>query len=76
MTDRSIAMTISLNGDGHEVPADASVADLLREVGLNPSAATGIAVAVNDEVVRKESWAERALAPGDRVEVITARQGG
>ncbi len=36
----------------------------------------GIAVAVNDEVVRRTAWAHTELAAGDRVDVLTAVQGG
>ncbi|MBR8745190.1 sulfur carrier protein ThiS [Nocardiopsis sp. MG754419] len=36
----------------------------------------GIAVAVNDEVVRRTAWSATDLSPGDRVDVLTAVQGG
>jgi sulfur carrier protein len=36
----------------------------------------GVAVAVNDEVVPRRAWSATALADGDRVEVLTAVQGG
>jgi sulfur carrier protein len=36
----------------------------------------GVAVAVNDEVVPRRVWSATALADGDRVEVLTAVQGG
>jgi len=35
-----------------------------------------VAVAVNEEIVRREAYAEVRLAPGDRVEVIHAVGGG
>lgn len=37
---------------------------------------TGIAVAVNDRVVPKASWAATAICDGDKVTVITAVCGG
>ena len=40
------------------------------------STTDGCAVAVNDVVVPRRDWAERAIEPGDRVEVLTAVQGG
>jgi sulfur carrier protein len=40
------------------------------------SGSTGVAVAVNDDVVPRASWSTTALRPGDRVEVLTAVQGG
>ena len=74
----STEATISLlvNGDMHAVGAEASVAGLLREISLDPQNSKGIAVAVNDEVVRKGEWENTILREGDRVEVITALQGG
>ena len=36
----------------------------------------GIAVAVNGEVVPRSTWSETAVRAGDRVEVLTAAQGG
>ena len=38
--------------------------------------ASGVAAAVNGEVVPRRSWAGAALRDGDRVEVVTAVQGG
>lgn len=72
----SIETTISVNGETRGVEADTSVAGLLREIGLDPRNPKGIAVAVNDEVVRKGEWETTILREGDRVEVITALQGG
>lgn len=70
------AIEITLNGNSHAVAPDATVAELLREMDLDPSSPKGIAVAVNDEVVPKSAWRSRELGEDDRVEVITARQGG
>lgn len=70
------AIQITLNGDPHVLEEGASVADVLREMDLDPSEPKGIAVALNEEVVPKSDWYDRRLSDGDRVEVITARQGG
>nr|WP_322784972.1 sulfur carrier protein ThiS [Streptomyces griseolus] len=40
------------------------------------SAHSGVAAAVNEAVVPRGRWAATALAEGDRVEVLTAVQGG
>lgn len=70
------AIEIRLNGESAVVATDMTVAGVLGDMGLDPSNPRGIAVALNDEVVPKGDWATTSLAPGDRVEVITARQGG
>ncbi|MBG6069550.1 sulfur carrier protein [Micromonospora ureilytica] len=62
-----------MNGTGRSVAADASVADLVRDVVPHPR---GVAVAVNGEVVPRAGWPARVLRDGDRVEVLTAAQGG
>jgi len=37
---------------------------------------TGVAVARNGEVVRRAEWPATALAEGDRIELVSATQGG
>jgi sulfur carrier protein len=68
-------VTVSLNGDPRELPEDATVADLVRGLGHDP-ARPGVAVAVNGELVPRVLWARTPLAGGDRVEIVTAVQGG
>lgn len=50
-----------------------TVAGLLE---LNQLPTVGVAVAVNNKVVRKVDWASTELAEGDNVTVITAVCGG
>lgn len=51
------------------------VRDGLRLTDLVPDP-LGVAVAVNGSVVRAADWSHTRLRDGDRVEVVTARQGG
>jgi sulfur carrier protein len=66
-------LAILVNGAPVRVPAGTTVAQLLEGRGMN---GPGIAVAVNDAVVRRAELAGRRLAEGDRVEVIRAVGGG
>lgn len=66
-------MEIVINGTPHQVADEMS---LERAVSLISQAATGIAVAVNGEVVRRASWPSTRLEAGDEVEVLMAVQGG
>jgi sulfur carrier protein len=66
---------VELNGERHELPDGATVADAVALLGVPPDA-RGVAVAVDREVVRRGAWAETPLAEGARVEVLTAIQGG
>jgi sulfur carrier protein len=67
--------TITLNGSPHEIADEMTVDALLRGLGRDPDA-PGVAVAVGDRVVRRAAWPETRVRPGDRVEVVTAAQGG
>jgi sulfur carrier protein len=62
-----------INGERRELADGARVRDALAALGFPDS---GIAVAVDGEVVRRSDWASVALADGARVEVLTAVQGG
>ena len=68
-------MTLRINGADHAVPEGASVEDVLRHLGRDPGV-PGVAVAVNERIVRRADWAGRAVHEGDRIEVVTASQGG
>ena len=66
-------MEVMINGASREVPEQMS---LDQAVSLISTSATGVAVAVNGDVVRRASWPEHLLGPGDEIEVLTAVQGG
>ncbi|SBT51445.1 sulfur carrier protein ThiS [Micromonospora narathiwatensis] len=66
-------MELIVNGAGRTVPGGATVADVVRQV---TDQRRGLAVAVNGEVVPRGGWAATTLRDGDRVEVLTAAQGG
>ena len=66
-------MKVVLNGAATEVADGATVADL---VSTHLDSSRGIAVAVNAEVVPRSTWPDAPLHDGDRVELLTAAQGG
>jgi sulfur carrier protein len=66
---------ITVNGEPRQVHGGTVVADVVRELTGAPDT-RGVAVAVNGEVVPRGSWATTAVIRGDRVEVLTATQGG
>ncbi len=65
--------TVLVNGDPREVAPGTTLAALVAGLTAAP---TGVAVAVNDAVVPRAAWPVTRLAAGDRVEVLTAVQGG
>ena len=69
------ACSIVVNGVPREVPVDVAIDALLTHLGRDPGM-SGVAVAVNETVVRRADWTTAVVKEGDRVEVITASQGG
>lgn len=66
-------MTVHVNGAAHELPAGSALVDA---VALLTTAACGIAVALNGRVVPRRDWPGTPVVDGDRVDVLTAVQGG
>jgi sulfur carrier protein len=66
---------IFVNGETRALPDGTTIESLLEQLDLAPGR-RGVAVAVDAEVVPRSGWPDRALHEGDRVEVLTAIQGG
>lgn len=66
-------MKVIINGEPHRAAAKMTLA---QAVALLTSAPTGVAAALNGDVVRRAAWDSTSLADGDKVEVLTAVQGG
>ncbi|MBT2525761.1 sulfur carrier protein ThiS [Streptomyces flavidovirens] len=66
-------MTISVNGETREVVAGTTLGALVATLTRAPS---GVAAALNETVVPRGQWDSTALGDGDRIEVLTAVQGG
>lgn len=71
--------TAVVNGEPYPLDGPLPVADLVARLlpGLVVDGAPqGVAVALEDAVVPRGSWAATTVRPGDRVEIVTAVQGG
>jgi len=66
-------MKVHVNGEPRELPDGAGLAEAVASV---TTARTGVAAALNGEVVRRSAWETTTLRDGDRLEVLTAVQGG
>jgi len=66
-------ITVMVNGDAHVLADGTTVADLVARVAPSPK---GIAVALNADVVPRSTWSLTTVADGDRIELLTAAQGG
>ena len=75
-TDSSIPVTV--NGDGRTVPEDYPLTELLRDLEIDPDnedEAAGVAVALNESVVRRQDYTSSA-GPLFLVSVFWARGWG
>jgi sulfur carrier protein len=66
-------VNVTLNGEPREVPPGTTVE---QAVGLITDQPTGVAAALNGEVLPRRAWAGTPLTDRDQVEVVTAVQGG
>ncbi|MER5848346.1 sulfur carrier protein ThiS [Streptomyces sp. NPDC002012] len=72
MTDPA-PLTVSVNGEVRLLAAGTTLDTLVATL---TAAHSGVAAAVNETVVPRGQWSTAALVDGDRVEVLTAVQGG
>ncbi|MDR4532304.1 sulfur carrier protein ThiS [Glutamicibacter sp. PS] len=79
------SIDIQLNNQAHSVPAGSTARDLIathtsRALGEDGRAVDGsrlgVALAVNGAVLPRGKWASYALCAGDRLDIVTAAQGG
>jgi len=68
-----MTVQVKLNGEPRELPDGSTIAQAVAVLTAAPS---GVAAAVNGDVVPRGSWAATLLRDGDQVEVVTAVQGG
>jgi len=66
-------LALHVNGAACETTAN-SLQDLLLELGYTLN--TAMACAINNHLVHRADWPQRALAQGDRVDVIAPITGG
>ncbi len=68
-----MALTVYVNDEPLTLDAPCSVAQLLQQRGLGEAAC---AVEINRTLIPKRQHAERQLAHGDRIEIVTLVGGG
>ncbi|MFF5566783.1 sulfur carrier protein ThiS [Streptomyces sp. NPDC012623] len=64
---------VLVNGEPREFAAPAALDTVVAALSR---AASGVAAAVNETVVPRSRWSATSLREGDRVEILTAVQGG
>lgn len=66
-------MTITLNGDRHELTAPMSVSALLQQLEID---ARRVAVELNLAVVKKAAYDSSVIKDGDEIEIVNFVGGG
>ncbi|MFD0142307.1 MULTISPECIES: sulfur carrier protein ThiS [unclassified Streptomyces] len=66
-------MNVSVNGEARVLAAPTTLDVLVATLTAAPS---GVAAAVNESVVPRSQWSATLLGEGDRVEILSAVQGG
>jgi sulfur carrier protein len=64
---------IELNGAPHRVEENQNLSDLIASLALPNQA---MAVAVNRQVIPRQSWPQRLLHAADKVDIVRAIGGG
>jgi sulfur carrier protein len=66
-------MQVTVNGESRQVSQDLTLAQLVRELGLEKNP---IAIELNREVVPRDRHGATRLRDGDRLEIVTLVGGG
>lgn len=66
-------LDIELNGEAYRLPAGQTLGDLVLALNIGSQA---VALAVNRQVVPRQQWEGRRLAPQDKVDIVRAIGGG
>ena len=66
-------MKLIINGQEQNFDGGLSLAALLEKLGMKQDR---VAVELNREIVRRESWAETTLSEGDKLEIVHFVGGG
>jgi sulfur carrier protein len=68
-----MTITVHINGEARDLDPPVALDTVVAALTTSPS---GVAAALNETVVPRTRWSATPLADGDRVEVLTAVQGG
>lgn len=68
-----MTVTVLVNGEPRQVASGTGLDTVVRRL---TSSVSGVAAALNETVVPRAQWPSTVLSEGDRVEILTAVQGG
>ncbi|MDY8135029.1 sulfur carrier protein ThiS [Aquimarina sp. 2201CG5-10] len=66
-------MTVNVNNQSKSILENSTIEKLLEQLAIVPK---GIAVAINNQVISKETWNQIVVKNDDHITIIQATQGG
>ncbi len=69
-------ISIKINGQLARTAPKSTLAEILLARKIDAQSTRGVAVALNDAIVRRNDWENRVIDEGDQIEIVTAQQGG
>ncbi len=66
-------ITVNVNNQNHSFKEPVKLHELLEQLNIQ---ASGIAIAINNEIVSKSQWEQTQVEEGSKILVIKATQGG
>jgi sulfur carrier protein len=69
----SQVVTLQVNGEPKQCPAQTLLPELLEQLGMNPRL---VAVEYNGEILHRQFWTNTQMQQGDRLEIVTIVGGG
>jgi thiamine biosynthesis protein ThiS len=66
-------MNLVINGEDRTFEPPLTLAGLIEKLGIKQDR---VAVELNRDIVQRDQWAEKALASGDRLEIVHFVGGG
>lgn len=66
-------ITVKVNQEQHQVLEDTTLLTLVADLNI---ATNGIAIAINQSIIKKDKWSEQLLQNNDNILIIKATQGG
>ena len=68
-------ITVSINGKKQELSGNMDLLQLVESLGIDPTQ-SGVAIAVNCEVIPRKMWLGTCINSDSEIEIIHAVQGG
>ena len=66
-------ITVEVNQKKHQILENLTLQDLVMNLNIQPN---GIAIAINNHVIKKTDWNSKGLQNSDTILIIKSTQGG